>query len=164
MVNFRVLEDTQCTMCGKVLWYGEVVHHNDNYTEYMCSPCYDKIVAIGQDLEPTEPYLGHDEADALARQWADGQIAPEDFDPRIQWWQSEEAVDEAIRLGYVHRKQRSQEIERRRGSGRFSKDAKPFVDQFPSPYQQNEGYKDASRTDSPEASPAEGPEGTIGGE
>jgi hypothetical protein len=138
---FKVVESTHCTLCGKELWYGEVVHENENRTEFMCSNCYDSVVAMGKLLAPDTPVIREDEANAIAARWARGETSPEDFDPRVHWWQSEEAVDEAIRLGYVHRKQRQAEIDRRRDSGQFRKQTTAFVDQYPiKGYGKNEGF------------------------
>lgn len=70
------------------------------------------------------------EAEALAAAWASNQIAPEDFDPRIEEWQSEKSVLALVKTGDVHRKQIQDEIERRRNAGQFDKDTEAFIDRF----------------------------------
>ncbi len=72
-------------------------------------------------------------AEAVARMWAEGQIAPRDVDPRVREWETEEAVREAIKHGDLHQKQFVEEINRRRdiSTMQYQGDAPRFVDHFP---------------------------------
>jgi hypothetical protein len=73
-----------------------------------------------------------EEADALGRAWLENRVAPEDFDPRIKEWRSEQAVNQAVKDGDVSVKQRQEEIERRRRvSTQFGIITPQFVDKYP---------------------------------
>lgn len=70
-------------------------------------------------------------AEALAAKWASNEVAPEDFDPRINEWKLEETVRELVKTGDLHQKQVVDEVNRRKDSGYFDAETKTFVDKYP---------------------------------
>lgn len=59
------------------------------------------------------PEMTRADAEALARAWREGRVAPEDFSAGLRWWKTEQAIDEAVAAGYLHRLDVVAERERR---------------------------------------------------
>lgn len=78
-------------------------------------------------------------ANMLARLWAEGLIAPEDFDEDLREWKKDRAVEEAVKLGEVHRLQLPDEVRRRQDAGRFGRETPAFVDRYPRKYRKGGG-------------------------
>ena len=80
--------------------------------------------------------INKEEAEALARKWQSGEVLPEDFNPEIVVWKTEEAIRELVKTGDLHQKQVVDEIQRRRRAGYFDNEQEHFVEKFP----MKEGY------------------------
>lgn len=70
-------------------------------------------------------------ADALARKWVAGEVAPEDFNPAVAEWKLEAAVRALVKTGDISQKQVVEEVQRRQRAGWFSEPTTTFVDRYP---------------------------------
>ena len=110
-----------------------------------------KLILPAGYREPT-PEMTKADAEALARAWKEGRIAPEDFDARLRWWKTERAIDEAVAAGYLHRLDVVAERERRQHNR---------LDTTP-PERGWEGESVGDREPEAGASPAEGSSAHLG--
>jgi len=71
------------------------------------------------------------DADALAKQWLEGKISPEDFDDRITQWKTEAAVRDMIKHGDIDQRQFVDEVRRRSQVATPHGQLEQFKDKYP---------------------------------
>jgi hypothetical protein len=126
------MEQERCVVCDRKMGFDEPVTISETGYGGVCADCAGLITYI-YEQGTRGMVLTKEDADSLARKWVAGEVAPEDFDPRIAEWKSEQSVRQAVKEGELHQKQVSDELARRQDAGRFQREMPAFVDQHPVP-------------------------------